>query len=172
MHEKQEIEQYFFDGPTLDHLAAFAARFSHPCCLCTPTLGQELERRGVAATTLDIDDRFSYLPGFRHYNISAPVPLDRGFSIIICDPPFLSVPLSQLLESVRVLSRGNYSQPLLINYLASKGPLITRVFEPFGLAPTGYRPGYAKIRNTGRNEMEFYGNLGPDMPLKPPVPSI
>ena len=58
MYERQEIEQYFFDQPTLDHLAAFAARFSNPCCLCTPSLGEELEKRGVRATTLDLDERF------------------------------------------------------------------------------------------------------------------
>src|SRR5687768_13477140 len=58
MRERQEIEQYFFDTATLDHLARFAARFPNPCCLCTPSLGAELEARGVKAVTLDIDERF------------------------------------------------------------------------------------------------------------------
>lgn len=172
MHEKPEIEQYFFDTPTLDHLARFAARFDHPCCLCTPSLGQELETRGVLTTTLDIDARFSSLRGFHLYDISKPELLHNKFGIIICDPPFLGVPLTQLLEAIKVLSHGDYKQPLIVNYLASRTPLITSVFAPFNLQPTGYRPGYATIQNVGRNQMEFFGNLGPERPLKPPTPVI
>lgn len=172
MHEKLEIEQYFFDEPTLDHLARFAARFDNPCCLCTPSLGQELERRGLRARTLDLDGRFSFLRGFRLYDISKPEPLDERFGVIICDPPFWSVPLTQLFETIKVLSRGDYSQPLIVNYLVSRAPAITSVFAPFGLQPTGYRPGYVTTQNVGRNQMEFYGNLGPQHPLKPPATVI
>lgn len=172
MYEKQEIEQYFFDGPTLHHLAAFASRFSNPCCLCTPSLGQELERQGVRARTLDIDERFASLEGFRRYDVARAEPLGEDFGIIICDPPFLTVSLEQLFATVKVLSLGDYSRPLIINYLASRAPAITGVFSPFGLRPTGYRPGYGTIQNLGRNEMEFFGNLGPGHPLKPPVPTI
>src|SRR3954470_9164171 len=108
MHEKQEIEQYFFDEPTLAHLAAFAARFENPCCLCTPSLGQELERRNIHARSLDIDERFSVLPGFRLYDLSKPERLDEKFGLIICDPPFLNVSLDELLRAVTVLSMNNY----------------------------------------------------------------
>lgn len=35
MYELHQHEQYFFDAPTLDHLAGFiAARWRAPCCLC------------------------------------------------------------------------------------------------------------------------------------------
>src|SRR2546423_407795 len=110
MREKQEIEQYFFDEPTLDHLARFAARFRNPCCLCTPTLGSKLEELGVTVRTLDIDERFSGLRGFIPYNIEAPHVLAEGFGIIICDPPFLNVPLSRLFKTVEMLSLGNHEQ--------------------------------------------------------------
>lgn len=172
MHEKLEIEQYFFDEPTLDHLARFAGRFDNPCCLCTPSLGQELERRGIRARTLDLDGRFSLLQGFRLYDISRPEPLDEQFGIIICDPPFWSVSLGQLLETVKVLSHGDYSQPVIVNYLVSRAPIITSVFAAFGLQPTGYRPGYLTTQNVGRNQMEFYGNMGPEHPLRLPATVI
>src|SRR5262245_31782248 len=165
MREKQEIEQYFFDAPTLDHLARFAARFHNPCCLCTPSLGEELESRGVIARTLDVDERFSYLQGFRHYDLDNAEPLDEHFGIIICDPPFLSISLPRLFKIMAMLSRNNYGQPLLINYLSSRATAISAAFAPFGLQPTGYEPGYETIQNVGRNRMEFFGNLGPQFPL-------
>ncbi len=160
MRERQEIEQYFFSEETLDDLADLASRFPNPCCLCTPSLGEWLERRGVAATTLDLDDRFTHLRGFRPYDLSNPEPLGERFGIIICDPPFLTISLPQLLSVIEVLSAGDYTQPLLINNLSSRAPQITRIFAPFGLQPTGYRPGYRTIQNVGRNRMELYGNVG------------
>lgn len=173
MHEKQEIEQYFFNNETLDDLARLAMRFPKPCCLCTPSLGQALEARGVKhVTTLDLDYRFAFLEGFREYDISEPEPLDEKFGVIICDPPFLSVPLERLFETVELLSHEDYGQPLIINYLASRASNITRVFAPFGLRATGYYPGYATIQNFGRNRMELYGNLAPEYELRKPPVSI
>jgi Probable N6-adenine methyltransferase len=172
MRERQEIEQYFFDGPTLAHLAALASRFKNPCCLCTPSLGEELERRGLPARTLDLDERFSYLRGFRHYDLDNAEPLDEQFGIIICDPPFLSVSLPGLFKIMDMLSGNNYGQPLLINYLSSRATAITAAFAPFGLQATGFEPGYETIQNVGRNKMEFFGNLGPRFPLKPGVLAI
>lgn len=165
MHDKPEIEQFLFDPPTLDHLARFAAQFPNPCCLCTPSLGQELEWRGVKVTTLDIDSRFAGLRGFRLYDLDEPEWLGEEYGIIICDPPFLSVPLKQVYQAISVLCGNNYKQPLLVNYLSSRAPLITSIFAPFGLRPTGYRPGYAHIQNSGQNRMEFYGNIGPEYSL-------
>ncbi len=172
MRERQEIEQYFFDKPTLSHLADFASRFDNPCCLCTPSLGEELEKRGIYATTLDVDERFSMLRGFHLYDISKPEPLGEKFGVIICDPPFLNVSFAELFETVKVLSHGDYSQPIIINCLASRASSITRVFAPFGIGPTGYQPGYSTIQNIGRNRMEFFGNLDAAHPLRLPVMSI
>lgn len=170
--EKPEIEQYFFDAGTLQRLASVAALYPHPCCLCTPTLGEELAMRGIEATTLDLDSRFFWLPGFRPYDLAQPEPTGEHYGIIICDPPFLSIPLSQLLRAVTLLSGGDYAQPLLINYLSSRGPALTAAFSQFGLRATGYHPGYTSIQNSGRNRMEIFGNLGPDVVLAPPAVAI
>jgi len=160
MRERQEIEQYFFDADTLDDLARLASRFDNPCCLCTPSLGEELERRDIRATTLDLDGRFTHLKGFRPYDLSNPQPLNERFGIIICDPPFLTISLPQLFKAIELLSQGDHTQPLLINNLSSRAPQITRVFAPFGVRPTGYRPRYRTIQNVGRNTMELFGNVG------------
>jgi hypothetical protein len=170
MYEKQEIEQYFFDGATLHHLANLASCFVNPCCLCTPSLGEELERQGVRATTLDIDGRFAHLEWFRLYDIGRPEPLDEEFGIIICDPPILNASLPQLLHTITLLSRGNYKQPLLFNYLSRRATTVVSTFSAFGLLPTGYKARYTTIANIGHNQMEFFGNLSPSYKLMPMLP--
>lgn len=159
MYELHENEQYFFDAPTLDHLANFVARWPSPCCLCAPLLGKHLAERGVAVTILDIDERFSVVPGFRHYDIYRPAWLDRKFGIILCDPPFFNVSLSQLFAAVRILSHHQFDQPLLVSYLQRRSEAILGTFSPFGLRPTGFCPGYQTVQASARNDIEFFGNI-------------
>ena len=113
MQERHESEQYFFTDETTGHLADFAARFPNPCCICAPSVGVELGRRGVRARVLDIDERFATTRGFRHYDLFRPEWLGEEFGIILCDPPFFNVSLSQLFAALRLLSRNRYEQPLL-----------------------------------------------------------
>jgi hypothetical protein len=159
MDERHEHEQYFFDAPTLAHLAGVAAAYPNPCCLCAPRLGQELERRGVAVRTLDIDTRFAGLAGFRRYDVFRPEWLGEPFGLILCDPPFFRVSLAQLFTAVRLLSRYDYRQPLLISYLSRRATNILGTFARFDLQPTGYYPGYLTVQNVDRNGIEFFGNL-------------
>jgi hypothetical protein len=160
MHERHENEQYFFDAPTLDHLAEFVGGFARPCCLCAPRLGQELERRGVAARVLDVDERFAGLRGFRRWDIYRPEWLGEEFGRIVCDPRFFNVSLSQLFTALRLLARHDWRQPLLVSYLTRRASSVLGTFAPFWLEPTGYHPGYQTVRKVARNEIEFYGNLG------------
>ena len=117
MDERHENEQYFFDAPTLARLADFLSGWNDACCLCAPLLGQHLAHRGVAVTILDIDERFADTPGFRRFDIYRPERLAQRFSLILCDPPFRKISLSQLFAAVRVLSHYDFAQPLLISYL-------------------------------------------------------
>jgi hypothetical protein len=160
MYEMHENEQYFFDKPTLLYLADFVSRFERPCCLCAPLLGQELERRGVRVRTLDIDERFAGLRGFRRFDIYRPEWLGEEFDLILCDPPFFGVSLSQLFSALRLLSQNDYRQPLLVSYLVRRSSNVLGTFASFGLQPTGYHPGYQTVQKIGRNDVEFYGNIG------------
>jgi hypothetical protein len=160
MYELHEHEQYFFDPPTLQHLADFVEGFERPCCLCAPLLGQELERRGLDVRVLDIDERFAHLKGFRRWDIYRPEWLGEEFGLIVCDPPFYNVSLSQLFSAIRLLSRHDYSQPLLVSYLVRRASSLMGTFARFGLEPTGYRPSYQTVQKVERNEIEFFDNLG------------
>jgi hypothetical protein len=159
MYELHENEQYFFAEPTLAHLAAFLARFTAPCCLCAPLLGRRLAEQGIAVTILDIDERFATVRGFRRYNLYTPEWLDQEFDIIVCDPPFFNVSLSQLFAAIRLLSHNRFDQPLLISYLQRRSTAILGAFAPFGLQPTGYLPRYQTVQPVERNQIEFFSNL-------------
>ncbi len=170
MYELHENEQYFFDRPTLDTLADVVAGFANPCCLCAPLLGQALEGRGVAVRTLDIDTRFAHLKGFMPYDIYRPRWLGEAFGLIVCDPPFFGVPLSQLFTALRLLSRYDYRQPLLVSYLVRRGSNLRGTFARFGLEPTGYRPGYQTVQAVARNAIEFFSNVLLDLPISQHIP--
>ncbi len=159
MRENHEREQYFFDAPTLAHLTAFVSKFAAPCCVCAPFLGRRLSEEGVSVTILDIDERFADLPGFMRYDIRKPVWLDQTFDLIVCDPPFFDVSLSQLFSALRTVSHNDFRQPLLISYLTRRESALLGIFAPFSLRSTGYRPKYETVRDDPKNEIEFYGNL-------------
>src|SRR5262249_34989417 len=124
--------------------------------------GQELVQRGVNVRILDIDERFAHLAGFRHFDIYRPEWLGEEFGLIVCDPPFYGASLSQLFAVIRMLSRNDYSQPLLLSYLVRRSANVTGTFARFNLEPTGYRPGYQTVQKAERNDIEFFGNLGAD----------
>ncbi len=104
MDELHQNEQYFFDQPTLDHLASFGQQFSNPCWLCAPLLGQTLVERGCQVTILDIDRRFASLPGFQHYDIFSPIWLEEEFDLIVCDPPFFDSGAEVVIMDSRIHS--------------------------------------------------------------------
>lgn len=152
-------EQYFFDPPTLARLADFAQGFARPCCLCAPLVARELAARGVSVRLLELDERFASVPGFRRYDLSQPEWLNETYDLILCDPPFFRVPLRQLFVALRTLSHFNFGQPLLLCYLTRRAPRLLGSLAQFGLAPTGYIPGYATADTGGKRAVEFYSNL-------------
>jgi len=159
VYERHENEQYFFDPPTLHALATAVAGFANPCCLCAPLLGQELARRGVPVRILDIDARFAGVPGFRRYDLYKPTWLGEEYGLIVCDPPFFRVSLAQLFTAIRLLSRNDYRQPLLVSYLVRRASNLRGTFARFDLQPTGYRPGYQTVQGVERNAIEFFANV-------------
>lgn len=158
MQEIHRREQYFFDEPTLAHLAKFISGFERPVLLCTPMLGRYLNERGVFAQVLDVDHRFADLPGFRHWNIHNPEWLGYRPGLILCDPPFHTVKLDRLFRAVRVLAGFDVTVPLAVSWLKRRERALLGTFAPFGLGPTDYRPGYVTVSE--QTDIRFYGSQG------------
>lgn len=156
--ERHEHEQYFFSRSTARAVAAALASFTRPCLLCSPTIGLELAHRAHPCRVLDIDTRFSSVPGFLPWNLYRPQFLDESFGVIFCDPPFFNVSLSELFTAIRTLARFRLDHPLAITYLSRRSAAITSTFAPFNLRPTGYFPTYQTVDTTGRTTIELFAN--------------
>ena len=88
-----------------------------------------------------------------------PRHLDEEFDLVLCDPPFFNVSLSQLFRAVRMLCRFDLSTKVMISYPVRRSRAIVGTFRPFGLAATGYRPGYLTVQACEKNEIESYANF-------------
>lgn len=160
MLEDHSREQYFWDDATLEYLAAIAAQFENPACLCAPLLGSELERRNISCTTLDVDTRFQNLTGFATFDIYRPKWQSSEFGAIFCDPPFWIVSLSQLFGAIRLISRHDFEKPLAICYPARRGANLIATFSRFNLKSTGFFPTYRTVQTEQeRSKIEFFANF-------------
>src|SRR5690242_2685130 len=82
------LGQFFYTGETARRLADALDSYERPCCLCTPRLATEWHQRGRLVRLLDYDLRFNSLPGFRHFDLLKPEPLDEDFDVVVFDPIF------------------------------------------------------------------------------------
>lgn len=168
-NERHEFEQYFFAGPTLDELCRLLERHERPVVVCAPRLGEAMERRGRVVPTLDVDERFARLRGFVPWNIRRPIPLGFVPDLIVCDPPFFGVSLTELSRALRVLAGFDDSVRVAVSYLSRRGAALTGALRRFDLRATGYRPVYMSVENAGRTSIELFANF--DDPLWPASPA-
>ena len=159
MLERHEAEQYFWDAETLNALSDVAARFERPCALCAPLLGRVWNERGLESRSLDCDERFSTDENYALYDLYRPLYRDENYGLIICDPPFWKVSLSQLFAAIRLLSHHDFEQKLAICYPTRRAKNICGTFAKFGLEPTRYFPGYLTVQELERNRIEFFANF-------------
>lgn len=159
MHENHQREQYFFDASSIEALVRVLEPYERVCCLCAPMLGRALHERGRTPRVLDIDERFADLAGFRRYDLYRPEALEEDYDVLLCDPPFFTVSLSQLFRAIRMLCRFDLSRRVLVSYLVRREAAIMGTFAPFGLRPTSFEPGYATVDTSDRSRIRFYANF-------------
>ncbi len=159
MEECHDNEQYFFDQQTVDAVADLLEPFDRPCVLCAPMVGAELENRGTEVATLDIDDRFRSLRGFRRWDLSRPERLDQRFGVVFCDPPFFNVSLGRLFNALRVLAQYDFVQPVAVSYLARRRKAVLSTFAPFGLQPVAFDLSYRSVKRCEKNDVELFTNF-------------
>ncbi|MEM8560315.1 MAG: RNA 2'-phosphotransferase [Bacteroidota bacterium] len=155
--ERHDREQYFFDVATRDALVEALVDYDHVCCLCAPTLAEALAKRGQQATLLDLDERFAHVAGFRRYDLTRPDWIETQFDVIVSDPPFFTVSLTQLHRALAMLAHHRVEMPVLVAYLTRRDRKLLTTFAALGFCPTGFFPSYATVADTEKNEIQFYG---------------
>lgn len=113
---------------------------------------------------LDIDERFNYLPKFRRFDILDPKPdPNENFSIVVIDPPFFYIPMSQIRKAVLTVTRGRADVPLLLGFLKrGERELLATFFGDFGIRETKFPLEYATVKANKWKNYALYSNI--DLP--------
>ncbi len=164
--ERHDLEQYFWTRRTVSRLLHALQFTDDCCCLVTPSLAQAMHEAGRDEMLLDIDTRFSYLPKFRYWDLRHPEPVDAGdgrpFQVVVFDPPFFYIPMSQLYDAVLEVCNGDTTTKIMVGFLQREEPLLLSTFVDFGLRRTGFQLEYATVKPNKWTNYALYSNV--DLP--------
>eukprot|EP00762_Andalucia_godoyi_P008432 ANDGO_04646.mRNA.1 hypothetical protein EMIHUDRAFT_221672 len=167
--ERHDLEQYFWTQDTVFRLMAAMAHETDCCCLAVPSLCHAWHLKGRDEPLLDIDTRFSYLPGFRYFDIRHPESTydehssENAFRVIAFDPPFFYISMEQLFHAVCVIAKNDFrNTKLLVTFLKREEPLLLKTFAPFRLARTNFPVQYAAVKSNKWTNYALYSNI--DLP--------
>lgn len=163
--ERHDLEQYFWTTTTVDALAKALTHEPKLCCMAAPSIAQAFYiQDGRAVRLLDIDTRFSYLPGFRYWDIRHPEPLpgSESFRVVVFDPPFFYIPMHELHRAVLEVCRGDPRTRLLIGFLVREEASLLKTFKEFNLVRTKFALEYATVKPNKWRNYALYSNV--DLP--------
>jgi len=150
-----DLGQFFYTAATARRLADALDHYRNPCCLCTLRLASEWHRRGRAVRLLDCDPRFSYIPGFRHFDLLKPEPLNERVDMVVFDP--ILMPASTLLQAVRIVTSGNEGVDLFATFPVYREGELLSAFGDFNLRPLDFPMGYCNVAAEFHGLFKLYG---------------
>uniref|UniRef100_A0A914XPT4 Uncharacterized protein n=1 Tax=Plectus sambesii TaxID=2011161 RepID=A0A914XPT4_9BILA len=165
--EHRECQQYFYSENTARRLVEAVLAFyeydnsaieSNVCCLCTPAIAEVLHvEYNMNVTLLDIDDRFAYMPGYHHFDMTTSDPSKFGpFNTIIFDPPYFGIDMDQMARAVQSL--GGSRPQLLVAFRRREEQQLLRAFNAFNLRPTTFALEYARVKPAKWTNYGLYAN--------------
>lgn len=163
--ERHDLEQYFWTTTTVHNLPRALAFDPALCCLAAPSLAHAfyVEQPRNEVRLLDIDTRFSYLPGFRFWDIRHPEPLGGEiFRVVVFDPPFFYIPMAELHRAVMEVCKGDTATKLLIGFLVREEASLLAAFKEFRLVKTKFVLEYATVKPNKWRNYALYSNV--DLP--------
>lgn len=160
--ERFDLEQYFWTEETVRGLLHALEYYTDCCCLTTPSLGHGFYTIGREEVVLDIDDRFSYLPKFRYFDIRFPTEQEEDFHIIIMDPPFFYLPMDVIYQAVLTITKGNTNVKILIGFLKREERILLETFRDFHLKETNFPLKYSTVKPNKWKNYALYSNC--DLP--------
>lgn len=157
--ENKELEQYFFSENVLKSLVDILEYEDNIVCLCTPAVADAFWRlKNKQVVCLEIDKRFSYLPGYKCYDVLNPEEIDIVPNVIIIDPPFFKMRLVDLYKCVEVLTKGNKNTKIIFAFIQREDKSLLFVFKPYNLQLTKFKLEYQSVDPTKWSNYALYSN--------------
>jgi len=152
------MNQFFFNKSTAGFLVATFDRYNDICCLCTPRLAHEWFERGRTVALLDIDERFSYLPGYTYFELRNPIKLTKEFDLIIADPPF-SMTAYEIRRAIDVITSQRFEITLCIIFPIDRENELLTAFSEWNLRHVPFQNlQWNNIKSSYHNLYRFYSN--------------
>ena len=158
--EDHSCEQFFWDEQTRSSLLELLAPYERPLLVCAPALAVAAEEAGRPYLLLERDERFSFLSGFRPFDLERPSSsaglFDGGAraDAVLCDPPFANFELRRLRAVLeQLVPEEPAPAPLFLAYNGERAAEVRSAFaggrwhdiEP--LAPLGYESVSPKMQS-------------------------
>jgi hypothetical protein len=158
--EIKDWEQYFFTENVLINFVESFVYENNIICLCTPAVADAfLKYKKKNVICLDIDERFSYLPGYLKYDITNPVKIDVVPDMIIVDPPFFKMNLVDLFNCVESLTKGNKLTKIVFAFIKREEKALLNIFKSYGLRLTKFNLEYRSVDPTKWCNYGIYTNF-------------
>ena len=183
LQENRLVEQYFFTDNFINNIITsfkFVEK-SKILCLCTPSIAngfylETLENNNNEdmidyignVICLDSDDRFSYLPKFKVFDLLNPSLILKDeetkytledIEYILFDPPFFGIKLLDLRNAVDALTNKDYNKKLLIVFSQRDEKNLIFSFKEYNLKPTKLQAEYKNVNPSKWSNVAIYSNF-------------
>jgi hypothetical protein len=163
-----DLGQIFFTAETARKLAEALDGYANPCCLCTPRLAHEWQRRGRSVRLLDWDPRFESVGRFHRFDVLHPQPVGEEFDVVMADTRFFSAPL--LARAVRTLISPRSEAGLYMTFPVKREAELLSAFADFELQPLAFPIRWCNVRPAFQGQFRLYGRHPlVDPEVEPPV---
>jgi len=157
--EIKEWEQYFFTEKVLLDIIDALEFEENILCLCTPAVADAFWRiKQKKIICLDIDKRFTYLPGFIYFDILKPHKIDFKPNVIIVDPPFFKLNLVDLYNTIDFLTEKDRSTKLIFAFVKREQKFLLYNFNSYNIQLTKYKLEYRSVDPTKWDNYGIYTN--------------
>jgi hypothetical protein len=150
-----ELGQFFYTADTAKRLAKAMDSYRNPVCLCTPRLAFEWLKQGRSVTLLDRDKRFATHPGFRQFDLLAPVEIEADFDVLIFDPVF--IPAEQLFRAVQAVLANSIRADLFMTFPVIRDRELLQAFREFPLRQLNFDLRTCNVRDEFQSLFRLYG---------------
>lgn len=166
--ELREIEQYFFSENVIRNIVEALEYEENIICLGTPAVADgffKFKNRRVLC--LDVDTRFSYLPGYKYFDMLKPTEIyetsensENIFkpNLLIIDPPFFKMNLLDLYNCVEFLTKGDKSAKILFAFVQREERALLNIFKAYHLQRTKFKLEYRHVDPTKWDNYALYSN--------------